>query len=111
MPGYFASNAFANLSDVVSSSAVQKETLDSLRAASISAAVTGTGAGAAALSGCAKTAPVTSPEEAFSTSRLEYLRPRTASALYRCLCLFNLDPSLPSPQDQRKRPVAAPHRR
>jgi len=29
------------------------------------------------LSGCAKTAPATSPEEAFSTSRLEYLRPRT----------------------------------
>jgi len=50
---------------------------------------------------------VTSPEAAFSTSRLEYLRPRTASALYRCLGLFDLDPSLFSLEDQRKR-VANP---
>jgi hypothetical protein len=61
------------------------------------AGVTGLGAGAAALSGWAKTAPVTSPDEALSTSRLEYLR---------CRMRLPLEVTLVSHQ-----PVAATHTR
>src|SRR5450755_1661886 len=70
MPGYFASNLFAIFSATGKSTEVYQATLPSLRAASISAGVTGLASGGAAFSGEAN-APNASAADPFNRFRRE----------------------------------------